>query len=97
MPSYVLLANWTDQGIRTINDLPRRLDTVRRELEEMGGRFREVLMTLGQYDLVALYDAPDDAVAARFVLLLGKTGNIRTTSMKAFPEEAFRAIVQSVK
>jgi len=97
MPSYVLLANWTDQGVRTINELPRRLDIAKRELEEMGGRFREILMTMGQYDLVGIYDAPDDAVAARFVLLLGKTGNIRTASMKAFPEEAFRAIAQSVR
>jgi uncharacterized protein with GYD domain len=53
-------------------------------------------MTMGDYDLVAIYDAPDDAVAARFTLLLGKTGNVRTTSMKAFPEEAMRQIVASL-
>ena len=97
MPSYVLLAKWTDQGVRTIADLPKRLDATKRELAEMGGQFRQILMTMGEYDLVAIYDAPDDAVAARFILILGKTGNVRTMSMKAFPEEAFRAIVQSVK
>lgn len=97
MPSYVLLGNWTDQGVRSIADLPKRLDAAKRELHEMGGQFRHILMTMGQFDLVAVYDAPDDAVAARFMLILGKSGNIRTTSMKAFPEDAFRAIVQSVK
>jgi uncharacterized protein with GYD domain len=96
MPTYVLLGHWTDQGVRTIDDLPRRLETAKRDLAEMGGQFRHILMTLGEYDLVAIYDAPDDAVAARFLLMLSRAGNIRTTSMKAFPEEAFRQIVQSL-
>ena len=96
MPSYVLLARWTEQGVRTIADLPKRLDTAKISLQEMGGQFRQILMTMGEYDLVAIYEAPDDAVAARFMLMLGKSGNVRTMSMKAFPEEAFRQIVQSI-
>jgi uncharacterized protein with GYD domain len=51
---------------------------------------------MGEYDLVGIYDAPDDAVATRFTLLLGKHGNVRTSSMKAFPEEAFRQIIVSL-
>ena len=97
MPNYVMLANWTDQGVRTIDESPRRIDAARKSLEEMGGHFISVYMTMGQHDLVITYDAPDDAVAARFSLLLGKLGNIRTTSMKAFPEEAYRQIVNSVR
>ncbi len=96
MSTYVMLANWTDQGMRAINDCPKRIDAARRELEAMGGQIRTILMTMGAYDLVAIYDAPDDAVSARFTLMLGKLGNVRTTSMKAFPEEAFRHIVESV-
>ena len=96
MPSYVLLAHWTDQGVRTISDLPKRLDGAKKTLEEMGGHFRQILMTMGEYDIVATYEAPDDAVAARFSLMLGKSGNVRITSLKAFPEEAFRQIVQSL-
>ncbi len=96
MPSYVLLAHWTDQGVRTIGELPKRLDTAKKALIDMGGQFRQILMTMGEFDLVAIYEAPDDAVAARFTLMLGKTGNVRTTSLKAFPEEAFRQIVQSL-
>jgi len=96
MPTYVLLANWTDQGIRTIADSPKRIDAARRELEEMGGTLRTVYMTMGQYDMAAIYEAPDDAVSARFTLMLGKLGNVRTTSMKAYPEEAFRHIVESL-
>lgn len=97
MPTYVMLANWTDQGARTISDSPKRVDAAKKELEEMGGQFRSIYMTMGQFDLVMIYDAPDDAVAARFTLMLGKLGNVRTTSLKAFPEEAFRQIVNTLR
>jgi uncharacterized protein with GYD domain len=97
MPNYVMLANWTDQGMRAIEDSPKRIDAARKSLEEMGGHFQTVLVTMGQYDLIITYDAPDDAVAARFSLILGKLGNIRTVSMKAFPEEAYRQIVHSLR
>jgi uncharacterized protein with GYD domain len=97
MPTYVMLANWTDQGMRSINDSPKRIDAAKKTMEEMGGQFRSIYMTMGAHDLVMIYDAPDDAVAARFTLMLGKQGNVRTTSMKAFPEEAYRQIVNSLR
>jgi uncharacterized protein with GYD domain len=97
MPNYVMLANWTDQGMRSIEDSPRRIDTARKSLEDMGGRFLSVYVTLGKYDLIITYDAPDDAVAARFTLLLGKLGNVRTESMKAYPEEAYRQIINTFR
>jgi uncharacterized protein with GYD domain len=97
MPAYVMLANWTDQGVRAIEESPRRVDSARKSLEEMGGRFLSVYMTMGAYDLIITYEAPDDAVAARFTLLLGKLGNVRTVTLKAFPEEAYRQIVNTVR
>jgi len=97
MPNYVMLATWTEQGMRAIDDSPKRIDTARKTLEEMGGHFISVYMTMGQYDLVITYDAPDDAVAARLSLMLGKLGNVRTVSMKAFPEEAYRQIVNTLR
>jgi uncharacterized protein with GYD domain len=97
MPTYVMLANWTDQGMRAINDSPKRIDAAKKTLEEMGGQFRSVYMMMGAYDLLMVYDAPDDAVAARFTLMLGKLGNVRTTSLKAFPEEAYRQIINTIR
>ena len=96
MPTYVLLANWTEQGIRGVKELPRRLDTAKKALKDMGGEFKSVFLTLGDYDLVVIYEAPDDAVAARFNLQLGMQGNIRTRTMKAFPEAAYREIITSL-
>ena len=96
MPSYVMLANWTDQGARQVKDSPRRLDAAKRALIEMGGEFKSLYMTMGDYDLIVIYEAPDDAVAARFTLLLGQMGAVRTTTLKAFPEAAYREIMHSL-
>jgi uncharacterized protein with GYD domain len=54
-------------------------------------------MTLGDYDLVLIYEAPDDAVAARFMLMLGQQGMVRTRTLKAFPEAAYREIIHSMR
>lgn len=96
MTTYIMLANWTDQGAQNVKDSPRRLDTAKRALEEMDGQFKSFFMTMGDYDLVAVYEAPDDAVAARFTLQLGMLGNVRTRTLKAFPEAAYREIIASL-
>ena len=96
MPTYVILANWTDQGIQAISDCPKRIEAAKRLLSVMGGQIKTILMTMGAYDLVVIYEAPDDAVSARFTLMLGRLGNVRTTSMKAFSEEALLHIVESI-
>jgi uncharacterized protein with GYD domain len=96
MPTYIAFGNWTDQGARAIADSPKRLDAAKRQLEEMGGRFVGFWMTMGEHDMVLVYDTPDDAVAARFTLLLNGLGSVRTRTMKAFPEAAFREIMASL-
>ena len=96
MTTYIMLANWTDQGIRNVKDSPRRLDAARKILKEMGGDFTTFFLTMGDYDMVAVYQASDDAVAARFTMQLGMLGNIRTRTLKAFPEAAYREIIASL-
>lgn len=96
MTIYIMLANWTEQGVRAIKDSPRRLDKAKEALQDMGGEFRSIFMTMGDYDLIAVYEAPDDAVAARFTLQVAQLGNIRTRTLKAFPETAYREIIASL-
>jgi uncharacterized protein with GYD domain len=92
-----MLANWTDQGVRAAKESPRRLDAARKALKELGGDFKLFFLTMGDFDMVAIYDAPDDAVAARFSLQIGMTGNIRTRTLKAFPEADYRDIMGALK
>jgi uncharacterized protein with GYD domain len=97
MPTYIALANWTDRGAQQVKESPARVDMARKALIEMGGELRSIYMTLGDYDLVLIYEAPDDAVAARFMLLLGQLGTVRTRTLKAFPEAAYREIIHSLR
>ncbi|MDX0532875.1 GYD domain-containing protein [Sinorhizobium medicae] len=93
MTTYVVLLNWTEQGIRNVRESPKRLDAAKKVLEDMGGSFKDVYLTMGEHDLVAICEAPDDAVAARFALALGMNGNVRTRTLKAFPEAAYRELI----
>ena len=96
MTTYIMLVNWTERGIQEIKKSPQRLDAAKKLLRNMGGEIKTVYMTMGDYDLVVVCEASDDSVAARFVLQLGMLGNVRTRTLKAFPESAYREIIASL-
>lgn len=96
MPSYLILANYTDQGIRTIKQSPQRLEAVKQAAQAAGGRLVFFYLTMGQYDFAALAELPNDEVAARLLLTIGSQGNVRTTTLKAFQETEYQRIVGSV-
>ena len=96
MTTYIMLANWTDQGARNVKASPNRLDAAKQALKEMGGDIKTFFMTMGKYDMVIVCEAPDDAVQARFCLQLAMMGNVRAETLKAFPEAAYREIIRSV-
>ncbi|BCH23671.1 GYD family protein [Mesorhizobium sp. L-8-10] len=96
MTTYIMLVNWTEQGVKNVRESPKRLDAAKKQLSEMGGSFKEFYLTMGDCDMVAVLEAPDDAVMARFVLALTTAGNVRTRTLKAFPEAAYREIINSL-
>ncbi len=96
MTTYIVLMNWTEQGAKNVRDSPKRLDAARKQLGEMGGSFKSFYLTMGEFDMVAVVEAPDDAVLARFALMLGSGGSVRTHTLKAFPEFAYREIISSL-
>ena len=96
MPLYIALVDYTDRGMQAVRQSPSRLDAAKAMLAEMGGRFQAMYMVMGAHDLVFVYEASDDAVAARFNLQLGMLGNVRSTTLKAFPEAAYREIIGSL-
>ena len=97
MTTYVMLLNWTEQGAKTLRESPKRLDAARKSLEEMGGSIREFYLIMGEADLMAVCEAPDDAVMARFTLALDMGGYVRSRTMKAFPETAYRELIGSLR
>ncbi len=97
MSTYFVLVNWTDKGIQQVKDSPKRFDAAKRALAEMGGEIKSVHLTMGEYDLIIICEASDDAVMARFVIQLGMLGFVRTHTLKAFPEGAYREIIASLR
>ncbi len=96
MPTYISLINYTDQGVRDIKDAPKRLTAGKKLLASMGGKLKGFYLTLGGHDIVSIAEAPDDETVAKFVLTLAAAGNVRTTTLKAFPEADFRKIISSL-
>ncbi len=96
MATYIMLINYTQQGIESIKESPERLDRAKELPQSLGGEVRDFYLTMGTYDAVAMIEAPDDQTAASFVLAAGSQGNVRTTTLKAFSETEFREIVQSL-
>lgn len=96
MPTYIMLANYTDQGIRNIKESPKRLDAARDMVKRLGGEMKEFYLTMGPYDFVTVVDVPNDEVGAKMLLALGSLGNVRTTTLKAYTETEFRKIIQGL-
>jgi uncharacterized protein with GYD domain len=94
MPLYVSLVNWTDQGVKNYRDSVRRAEDYRGLVEKNGGQVRQLVWTLGEYDVVAVTDFPDDETATAVALQTGVLGNLRTTTMKAFDADQMSAIIQ---
>jgi uncharacterized protein with GYD domain len=93
MAKYILLVNWTEQGVRNVKESPKRLDAARKLAETAGAKLGDFYMTMGGYDMVAHVEAPDDATVAKFVLHLAGAGNVRTQTLKAFSEDEYRKIL----
>jgi uncharacterized protein with GYD domain len=93
MPVYVVLVNWTDQGIRNVKDSPKRSDAFIESAGKMGCRVREILYTTGAYDLVTVIEAPDDETASRLTLSVGMRGNVRSVTMRAFTKDEMAKII----
>ncbi|MGH7233165.1 MAG: GYD domain-containing protein [Nitrospiraceae bacterium] len=93
MAIYLVFINWTEQGIRSVKDSPKRLDAARKTIKEMGGELKTFYMTQGKYDAVLIIEMPSDEKLASFVLKIGAVGNVRTTTLRAYSEDDYRKII----
>jgi uncharacterized protein with GYD domain len=94
MPTYVALVNWTDQGIVAFKDSTKRADAFAKQLQQAGGKLRDIYWTIGPHDMVAIADAPDDETMTATLLQVGALGNIRTATMRAFSKREFSEIAK---
>jgi uncharacterized protein with GYD domain len=93
MPTYVSLIHWTDQGVKNFKDSTSRAADFTKLAESSGGRVRELLWTVGEYDIVTVVDFPDDETATAALLRVGSLGSIRSNTLRAFNAEEIGAII----
>ncbi len=96
MAKYIMLLNYTQQGISKVKDSPHRAEAARALARECGAEMKDIYLTLGDTDLVAHVEADSDEAMARFALAVGSQGNVRSKTLRAFTEDEFREIVQSL-
>jgi uncharacterized protein with GYD domain len=90
MAIYIMLANFTDQGIRKVSDSPKRTDAFKQMAKKCGATVKDVFWTLGEYDIVAIVESPDDISLG---LSSGALGNIRTQTLRAFTQADMKTIL----
>ncbi len=96
MPTYIILANYTDQGARDIKNAPQKAKDALKFLEASGGKVLGAYTTMGQYDRTVVTEAPNDEVVMAFLLKLAERGNVRTTTLKAFNAEQITEITKRI-
>ena len=96
MATYIVLLRYTHQGITNVKQGPARIDAAKQAFRAMGAEMKAVYSVMGQYDAVAITEAPDDETMTKIALALGSQGNVRSETLRAFTEDEFRKIVAAI-
>jgi uncharacterized protein with GYD domain len=96
MSQYVLLCNFTDQGLRTIKDVPKRRAAAAELGKKLGVDIKAAFLAMGTYDLILHVEAPSDEALTTWALSLASKGNVRTNTVKVFPTAEFDKIVAAL-
>jgi uncharacterized protein with GYD domain len=96
MSTYIVLANYTQQGMQNIKESPARLEAAKELHKKFGAELKAFYLTMGAYDAIAITEAPDDQTAAKVALSLGSKGAIRTATLRAFTENEYRDIIAAL-
>lgn len=95
MGYYIILGNYTEQGIKNVKDSPKRDEEARRMIEKAGGKM-QLYYTMGEHDFVAIIELPSDEEVAKFLLQVGRAGNVRTKTLKAWSESEIHKVMSQL-
>lgn len=93
MPTYIMLATLSSDGVATVKNNPSRIKEVSTEVEQLGATVKAQWATIGRYDFVSVVEVPDEKTMARVSLELGSRGTGRYESMTAIPIDDFVASI----
>jgi uncharacterized protein with GYD domain len=96
MPTFITLINYTDQGVKNAKDALKRADAAREAAKKFGITLKDMYWTMGAYDVVATWEAPDGPTMSAFVLSTGGQGNVRGQTLRAFSKEEMAGIIKKM-
>jgi uncharacterized protein with GYD domain len=96
MPTYISLIQYTQKGVETIKDGGKRLDAAKNAFRAAGAELKAFYLMMGQFDAMAIAEAPNDEAIAKVALGMAALGNVRTQTSRAFTEDEYRRIVASI-
>jgi len=96
MPMFILSLRWTEQAIRAVKDAPKRAQAARDLAKKVGVEIKEAYLTTGDDDLVVIVDAPNGDNVVKFALALGSEGNVRTRTVRAWPQSEFLKLISEL-
>jgi uncharacterized protein with GYD domain len=96
VPHYISLMRWTTAGRAGLPAWRDRVEDGERLIEEAGGKLVGVWVTLGRYDVVEVFEAPDDEVALEIITKLGAAGGEETETLRAFTRDEAESIIRKL-
>jgi uncharacterized protein with GYD domain len=96
MATYIVLVRYSQRGVEHVKDSPARLEVTKSDAKAKGAEVKEAFLVMGRYDMVLVYEAPDDETMAKVALTLGARGNVSTETLRAFNEAEYKKICAGV-
>jgi uncharacterized protein with GYD domain len=96
MPTFIITLNWTEQGIRNIKDAPKRAAAAREMAKKLGVEIKQLYLTTGESDLVSIVESASGDNVAKFCMQVGALGNVRTRTVRAWPENEYLKFVSEL-
>jgi uncharacterized protein with GYD domain len=96
MPTFIAMLSWTDQGIRGVKDSPKRLLAAREAAKKLGVDIKQVFLTTGEFDLLSILEAANGDNVAKLIMMLGSQGNLRSRTVRAWPEAEYIKMISEL-
>ena len=96
MPTFIIMMNWTEQGIRNVKDAPKRAAAAKEMAKKVGVEIKQTYLTNGQFDLVSIVESASGDNIAKFCMQVGALGNVRTRTVRAWSQDEYMKLISEL-
>jgi uncharacterized protein with GYD domain len=96
MPTFIIMMNWTEQGIRNVKDAPKRAAAAKEMAKKVGVEIKQTYLTNGQFDFVSIVESASGDNIAKFCMQIGALGNVRTSTVRAWSQDEYMKLISEL-